>query len=270
MDGAPLDPATSAVLRRVFGVSGILLSGMLFLSPVPTVREVVRVRSVLKFSQLPYLAQIVESSVWIMWSLAMGDRLEMLVCNIVGITIMFPYVVIFATFTPPSMRRKRLLQALGGALVLLAALLLAVNVFNLTPSQAELQNLLGTYAVCLNILKYASPLATAHVVIRTKSNKFMPLPLTAMIIVNSLLWGMYALLLQDMFILIPNSFGVVGGVAQAFLWFWYRRTPASHGNLKESEGADPAKPVTPEGATAIDVEKQDPAATNVDGVSSAL
>ena len=71
------------MLSRVFGIAGIGAALFLFLSPLPTVRRILRAKTIEEFSMLPYAAQICESTLWVCWAIATGDRPEMLINNIV-------------------------------------------------------------------------------------------------------------------------------------------------------------------------------------------
>ena len=62
----------------------------------------------------------------------------------------------------------------------------------------------------------------------------MPLPLTLACLACSLLWGSYALVLMDVWVLIPNGAGLVLTLIQTTLWFYYY-SPKS---VKEIEGSE--------------------------------
>jgi solute carrier family 50 protein (sugar transporter) len=203
-------------LSSVFGILGILVAGVLFLSPVTTIRTIVRNKNTLKFSQLPYLAQIVESSFWTLWSLTVPNRSEMLINNIIGVSFMSIYVIVFLYFVDKKNRTKAYLHV-GVALILINTGL----VVYLSVPQSTASLFLSVAAVVLNVVKYASPLSVAKLVIQTKSVQYMPLPLTLACLACSVLWGMYGILLNDYWIMIPNVAGVVCGVLQVLLWCYY-------------------------------------------------
>ena len=203
-------------LSSVFGILGILVAGVLFLSPVTTIRTIVRNKNTLKFSQLPYLAQIVESSFWTLWSLTVPNRSEMLINNIIGVSFMSIYVIVFLYFVDKKNRTKAYLHV-GVALILINTGL----VVYLSVPQSTASLFLSVAAVVLNVVKYASPLSVAKLVIQTKSVQYVPLPLTLACLACSVLWGMYGILLNDYWIMIPNVAGVVCGVLQVLLWCYY-------------------------------------------------
>ena len=212
-------------LSNVFGILGIIVALILFLSPVPTIRRIFRERNSLEYSQLPFICQVVESSFWTLWAISVGDRLEMLVNNIIGISFMLIYIIIFSSFVPASKRSTTALH------LSVAAVLVGVGVaaLCLLPKSAGSLSL-SIAAVVLNCIKYASPLSVARMVVQTKSVEFLPLPLTLACFACSVLWGTYGLLLNDMWILVPNIAGVVCSILQVILWCCYctcRRSTSS-------------------------------------------
>jgi len=209
-------------LSNVFGILGIIVALILFLSPVPTIRRIFRERNSLEYSQLPFICQVVESSFWTLWAISVGDRLEMLVNNIIGISFMLIYIIIFSSFVPASKRSTTALH------LSVAAVLVGVGVAALCLLPKSSGSLsLSIAAVVLNCIKYASPLSVARMVVQTKSVEFLPLPLTLACFACSVLWGTYGLLLNDMWILVPNIAGVVCSILQVILWCCYCRRSTS-------------------------------------------
>jgi len=167
----------------VFGILGICVALILFLSPIPTIRRVLRDRTSSSFSQLPFVMQIVESSYWSLWAIAVGERLEMLVNNIIGITFMATYVIIFSCYVPQEKKRITTLH------LLVSVILVASGFIILFAFEKETASLiLSVAAVVLNIVKYASPLSVARMVIQTQSVEFLPLPLTTACLLCSIFW----------------------------------------------------------------------------------
>lgn len=197
-----------------FGTCGIVAAACLFLSPVPTCYRIVKQRNTERFSVLPYLAQTVESSWWMLWAIASGNRFEMLLNNAVGASINLVYVLIFVVLAAREWRTTIWLQcAVGGLLIGLG------GVVALTVEDPD--TTFGVAAVTLNTIKYASPLAAARDVIKTRSVEFMPLPLTLAAFACSVFWGLHGLFLQDPFIYGPNCAGVAFATLQACLYIRY-------------------------------------------------
>eukprot|EP00453_Perkinsus_chesapeaki_P001277 CAMPEP_0185916890 /NCGR_PEP_ID=MMETSP0924C-20121207/3961_1 /TAXON_ID=321610 /ORGANISM="Perkinsus chesapeaki, Strain ATCC PRA-65" /LENGTH=95 /DNA_ID=CAMNT_0028642541 /DNA_START=103 /DNA_END=387 /DNA_ORIENTATION=+ len=78
-------------------------------------------------------------------------------------------------------------------------------------------------ASALNALMYGSPLAVLKVVIQTRSVRYMPFLLSFMTLMCAVIWFAWALVANDVFVLIPNILGLGLGIAQMVVWFYYRR-----------------------------------------------
>ena len=77
------------------------------------------------------------------------------------------------------------------------------------PDASKVTTLLGYVCTVFNVAMYASPLCVVRHVIRTRSVAAMPLLLTLGMGLCSASWTVYAILVHDDFILIPNAIGLV-------------------------------------------------------------
>ncbi|ESQ55874.1 hypothetical protein EUTSA_v10026669mg [Eutrema salsugineum] len=59
-------------------------------------------------------------------------------------------------------------------------------------------------------------------VVTTKSVKYMPFWLSFFLFLNGAIWGVYASLQHDIFLLVPNGVGFVFGTMQLILYGIYR------------------------------------------------
>ena len=199
-------------VSTILGVGGIVVAFGLFLSPLSTIQRIIKGKSTFDFSQLPFLTQLVESSHWALWSTTLSNREEVFITNVLGALFMFTYACIFMFYAQqqPVPQRKALnLQAL----LAFCLILIALSIFLLVEKSLA-RTLLVACAVFYNCLKYSSPLSVARLVISTKSVQFMPLPLTLACLLCSLLWGLYGVVLHDIWIIIPNMLGLVCSFAQ--------------------------------------------------------
>ncbi|ESQ56035.1 hypothetical protein EUTSA_v10026839mg, partial [Eutrema salsugineum] len=70
---------------------------------------------------------------------------------------------------------------------------------------------MGFICAGLNIVMYGSPLSAMKTVVTTKSVKYMPFWLSFFLFLNGAIWGVYASLQHDIFLLVSN----------VLLWFTY-------------------------------------------------
>ncbi|KAK1937765.1 Bidirectional sugar transporter SWEET15 [Phytophthora citrophthora] len=125
----------------------------------------------------------------------------------------------------PKHKRKELLKGYTWALSLHCAVTLYfVLVVTGVTSQtfAEASTSLGYFGLVFSIGVFASPLGTLKRVIETKSAVSIPVNMSLMIFVSSVLWVATGLLDSDYFIAGLNAAGVLLGVVQIVLYYHYR------------------------------------------------
>ncbi|KAI3469365.1 hypothetical protein Pfo_026028 [Paulownia fortunei] len=217
----------------VFGVLGNIVASLLFLSPLDTFWRIVKNRSTEEFESIPYIVLLLNASLWTYYGIIKPVVL-LVTINGFGSLMMVIYITIFLIFAPAKMKLKT------------AALVVVLNVGFLVAvilgtrwamdSQAQV-NTIGTLCVCVTVISFASPLAAIRTVVTTKSVEFMPFFLTFFYFLVGTMWSIYAILVHDTFILIPNGIGFILGVAQLALYAWYSiLRPSKNANAVLEEG----------------------------------
>ncbi|KAG1691917.1 hypothetical protein DVH05_026077 [Phytophthora capsici] len=125
----------------------------------------------------------------------------------------------------PKHKRKELLKGYAWALSLhcVVTLYFVLVVTGITgQSFADASTSLGYFGLVFSIGVFASPLGTLKRVIQTKSAVSIPVNMSLMIFVSSVLWVATGLLDSDYFIAGLNAAGVLLGVVQIVLYYHYR------------------------------------------------
>ncbi|KAG5539504.1 hypothetical protein RHGRI_019899 [Rhododendron griersonianum] len=146
------------IARTAVGILGNIISIILFLSPLPTFIQICKKGSVEQFSAAPYLATLINCSLWVLYGLPMVHPNSTLVLTIngAGVVIELVYLLLFLQY---SDRRKKL-RVVGIMLVecvILAAL--AILVMTLAHTTKVRSTTVGSIALVGNVLMYASPLS---------------------------------------------------------------------------------------------------------------
>jgi len=106
-----------------------------------------------------------------------------------------------------------------------------------TKGQSKATTVLGLTCTVLNVCMYAAPLGVVRTVIRQRSVQAMPLPLTVCTGFCSACWTVYALLVTDDFILVPNVAGLALFALQLLVYGWH--SPFCSKAPGESEASRP-------------------------------
>eukprot|EP00437_Effrenium_voratum_P044063 CAMPEP_0181467900 /NCGR_PEP_ID=MMETSP1110-20121109/37219_1 /TAXON_ID=174948 /ORGANISM="Symbiodinium sp., Strain CCMP421" /LENGTH=343 /DNA_ID=CAMNT_0023592745 /DNA_START=28 /DNA_END=1056 /DNA_ORIENTATION=- len=113
-------------------------------------------------------------------------------------------------------------------------------------------NLLGQFITVFNIFLYSCPLMNLGAVLRTRNSSPFPSFMVGINVVNNALWSIYALLIEDVVVLMPSILGYACSFFQVLLILWCRnRLPFDLSFLlaiiqKAKPRASEAEPSTPE------------------------
>ncbi|KAE8679284.1 Bidirectional sugar transporter SWEET16 [Hibiscus syriacus] len=208
-------------LSFVVGVIGNIISVFFFLSPLSTFCRIVRNRSTEKFESFPYISTLLSCTLWTYYGVTNPGSFLVATINGFGVVVELIYVALFLIFAPPRIRAKTgiLFGLLDVGFVAATVLVTQVVVHG---DQMRI-NVLGFLSAGLDIIMYGSPLAAMKTVVTTKSVEYMPFLLSLFVFLNGAIWTLYAVLVKDIFLGVPNGIGLLLGIAQLLLYAIYSR-----------------------------------------------
>ncbi|CAN1230359.1 Bidirectional sugar transporter SWEET2a, partial [Linum grandiflorum] len=180
-------------------LAGNLCAFVLFVSPIPTFRRIIRNKSTEQFSGLPYIYSLFNCLICCWYGLPFISPNIILVAttNSFGAIFQFVYLAIFIAYTDRTNKLK-MSALLGAVLTIFAAI--AYGSLRFLDSETRQLNL----------------------VIKTRSVEYMPFFLSFATFLMSVSFSVYGLLKADVFIYVPNGIGTVLGVVQLALYYYYR------------------------------------------------
>ncbi|KAJ7973323.1 Bidirectional sugar transporter SWEET [Quillaja saponaria] len=215
-----ISKSNMTTLSSFVGILGNIISMLLFLSPLETFWRIVKHKSTEEFQSLPYICTLLNSALWTYYGVIKPETLVSTI-NGFGVVVETVYVIIFLIFAAPKMRAKTaILVVLLDVGFLAGAILVTLMVVQGGDLQVEV---IGFICASLNIIMYGSPLAAMKTVVMTKSVEYMPFLLSFSIFLNGGIWTVYAVLVKDIFLGVPNGAGFVLGIAQLVLYAIYRK-----------------------------------------------
>ncbi|KAJ0800886.1 putative SWEET sugar transporter [Helianthus annuus] len=210
------------------GIIGNIISVMMFLSPVKTFLRIVKKGSTEEFESLPYICTLLNSSLWTYYGITKPDSYLVATVNGFGVVVEIVYISMFLIYAPPRTRAKTAKIA-GIVDVVVFAVAVFVTQFAM---EGEMRiNVIGFMGAALNVVMYASPLSAMRLVWTTKSVEYMPFLLSFFLFLNGGVWSLYAFLVQDWFLGVPNGSGFVLGFAQLALYSIYRKSNVTSDGL---------------------------------------
>ncbi|XP_050239960.1 bidirectional sugar transporter SWEET17 isoform X2 [Quercus robur] len=208
------------VVSFSIGVIGNAISVLMFLSPVGTFWRIIKHGSTEEFESLPYICTLLNSALWTYYGIIKPGALLVATINGFGILVEAIFVTLFLIYAPAKSRAK---TAILFGILDVGFLSAAVLVTQLALQRETRIDAIGFLCAGLNIIMYGSPLAAMRTVVTNKSVEYMPFFLSFFLFLNGGTWTIYALLVRDYFLLVPNGSGFLLGTAQLVLYAIYRK-----------------------------------------------
>ncbi|KAK3041930.1 hypothetical protein RJ639_002238 [Escallonia herrerae] len=185
--------------------------------------RIVKNKSTEEFESLPYICTLLNSSLWTYYGITKPGGYLVATVNGFGVVVEIIYISLFLIFAPPRMKGK---TAILAGILDVGFLAAAVLVTHLALHGDMRIDAIGFLGAGLNIIMMRT-------VVATKSVEYMPFLLSFFMFLNGGVWTLYAVLVQDWFLGVPNGTGFVLGTLQLVLYAIYR--PAKHvsGDLED-------------------------------------
>jgi solute carrier family 50 protein (sugar transporter) len=225
--------STFELVLRVLTTTTAILVGI---APLPDFWRIHKNRATGEVSVLPVVMLFANCYAWVLYAYVVGNIFPLFAVTLFGIATSIVFISIYYRWTKD---RLYVAKVCGGALVLLAigTLYYILATSGVTDqSESAIEKTLGFIAIAFNLVLYASPLETMKKVVQTKSASSMPISISSVFLVNAVLWVIFALVVEDMFVLVPNAIGAFLCAVQVVLYVVYR--PGRTGVPKSEDSAD--------------------------------
>nr|AZZ65888.1 sugar transporter [Dianthus spiculifolius] len=205
----------------IIGVIGNVISALLFLSPAKTFIRIVGNKSTEEFESFPYIATLLSASIWTYYGIIKPGAILVSTVNGFGALVQLVYVTLFLIFAPSS---KKATTAMWVVIVDVGCLGAILSISWFLMNEDMRINVIGLIGAALNIVMYGSPLSALGTVLRSKSVEYMPFLLSLCVFLNGGVWTIYALLVKDPFLGVPNAAGFILGAIQLAVYAKYRKS----------------------------------------------
>ncbi|XP_043688146.1 bidirectional sugar transporter SWEET2-like isoform X2 [Telopea speciosissima] len=214
--------STYSALSDAAGIAGNVFAFVLFLSPLPTFRRILRNQSTEEFSGLPYIYALSSCLIgfWYGVPIVSPDIILVATVNFIGALFQFTYIIMFIIYA----EKRKKVKMLGFLLSVLSIFAIIVFVSLRLLDSPMRQIFVGYLSGASLISMFASPLFIIKLVIRTRSVEFMPFYLSLSTFLMSISFFAYGIFKGDPFIYVPNGIGSVLGSVQLILYSYYSNT----------------------------------------------
>lgn len=208
-----------ASVVRVCGNLAPFASVAVCLSPLPTIKSIVRKAKVGNLPLLPYSTMVINSGLWFAYGLLTHDA-KIWSCNGIGLLLGIFCLTNYIRFAPAAAPTLpgTVRQHIGVVLATFAGTVILI-VWPLVEDPAWL---IGKAGMVISVIMAASPLTVLPVVIETQSARSIPLPFTIAVAVSCFLWTVYGRWqIEDPNMFIPNALGLGFSLLQLALKVYY-------------------------------------------------
>ncbi|KAK6924624.1 SWEET sugar transporter [Dillenia turbinata] len=222
----------------VFGPLGNIISGMVYLAPLPTFVRICKKKSTEGFHSIPYVIALFSAMVWLYYAVVKSGVYLIFTINAIGCLIETIYIALFFAYAPKNARIQTL--KLLGFLNFGGFFWIFLLTHFLFKGSSRIR-VLGWICVAFSVSVFAAPLSIIRQVIRTKSIEFMPFSLSFFLTLSVVMWFFYGILLMDLYIALPNTLGFLFGMVQMVLYVYYKNNKKLTEEQKLPEHVDVAK-----------------------------
>ncbi|XP_075658648.1 bidirectional sugar transporter SWEET16-like [Castanea sativa] len=209
-----------ASLKFIIGIIGNITAVLVFASPIKTFWWVVKKKSTENYNGIPYIATLLNASLWTFYGHLKPGGLLLETVNGIGVVLQLIFVTLFVIYAPQDMKVKTAYMV-GIFNVVFPGSVIAITLLSIHERNKQL-TIIGILCVGLAVGMYASPLLSMKTVIKTMSVKYMPFSLSFFLFLNAGIWCGYSILTKDCFVGVPNAVGFALGLVQLIIYAIYK------------------------------------------------
>jgi solute carrier family 50 protein (sugar transporter) len=170
------------------------------------------------------------------YGLLVGNYVPVVAVDSCGTALSVVFMAIYYKYAPDLAYIHKLWLGLGLVEVVIVAYV-TIGAAGLTnQSRHQVRMILGFITAGTDVVMYSSPLATLRHVLKIKDASSMPLTMSIVALINTVLWVIVST--DDLFLAIPNGLGCVFSIIGIIIYFIYRPgkfQPPSEEHRPESE-----------------------------------
>ncbi|CAF3389596.1 unnamed protein product [Rotaria socialis] len=189
----------------------------LFLTGVQICNRIYRMRTTGDISGFPFVATVVNCTLWLLYGYAANNSTIMIV-NFIGASLQMLYALIYLQYTAD---RSTYIRLLGSAVAFLATVTFYFQY--VVSDQSAAVFCAGLVASIATVIMFGSPLASLRHVIQKRTTESLSLPLCLANFIVPIEWVLYGILIDDKFVQVPNFLGAILGFIQVSLFYKYPR-----------------------------------------------
>ncbi|KAL7691056.1 putative SWEET sugar transporter [Plasmopara halstedii] len=214
---------TERLYVTVIQTCASLAACSLFASLIPDIRVVHQQKSTDSMpSSLPVLSMMANCVAWGLYGLLIDDYFPLVATNLIGLAFSLCYLIVY--YQNEKYKKRLRLEIFVTILVLLGLISYPSVAGFEGVNERTIQDVVGFVTIIVSMVMFGSPLVLVKRVIQERSTELLPLTMVIAGAVNCVLWLAYGLLLDNLFVVVPNAANLLLGIMQLMLFCIYPRS----------------------------------------------
>ena len=208
-----------------FGWAATYLTALFYVSLVTPFFKVFKGQ--MKYQDAPIFVIYVSYINCILWCLY-GNMIfsyQIRTCNIIGSISTFILIFIYLSYE----FRKHVLDPILSAIIIIYGTYVFFNYFTIIITNNTY--IIGNLCILAKFYVFISPIQLIYRVIKEKRYILIPIYASFVSLISSICWVIYGFTITNIHVIIPNVVGIILGVTQFYVYFYYK---AFYSNINEN------------------------------------
>ncbi|KAF1328243.1 Bidirectional sugar transporter sweet15, partial [Globisporangium splendens] len=201
--------------------------GMIY-NPSLDMVSVVKSQSTGEMALLPLVSLWISSHLWVVYGLLTSDLFPLFATHINGEICGIVYTAIFYRYTAEKAYARKVILSVFAFFIVVTGYIIVAKVGVTGQSAHSVEQIAGYITAIMDIALFTSPLETIAHVLKTKSGASIPVLMCLCGAVGNMLWVIYGILADNIFVLVPCVFCTLLATLQIVLYFVFNPKKAAH------------------------------------------
>ncbi|EFO19873.1 MtN3/saliva family protein [Loa loa] len=170
-------------------------------------------------SSAPFHTGFLSGQLWLQYGLLRHDKAVICVNSVAA--LLYSLYIFYYFIMAPYVTKSRCIRLIFMEMIFLMSAYYYIHYYGL-PVEV-IHSRLGMCCVIFNVLTAAAPLEALREVLRTRCTETMPLPLCCLTLLVTAEWLLYGILIDDIYIKVPNAIASAIAVVQLLPFLYFPR-----------------------------------------------
>ena len=158
----------------------------------------------------------INSILWIIYvNMIFSNQIR--ICNIIGASSTFILIFIYLSYEI----RKYILDSILSAIIVIYGTFVLYNY--LTVIITDKVDTIGNFCIFAKFCVFISPIQLIFRVIKEKNYILIPIYASFVSFSSGICWVIYGFYIENIFVIIPNTVGIILGIIQFYVFFYYKK-----------------------------------------------